>query len=176
MLMIGIVILLLNPSVFQRIFASNHSLFELLFFSLDDFLLEALLAAFAFLCQSGIAFPLLGIVVFSKLIGQKLPSFSEGQRICAFLEPERPSLVKDSAHQRPSLVKDSAGSRSVHPRSRIVLRVGSCPSPYSTSSTPDPDDNSRFRRRQPRVMFSEPPRRGVHAAQEGRGIHDTRGL
>ena len=27
-----------------------------------------------------------------------------------FLEPERPSLVKDSAHQRPSLVKDSAGS------------------------------------------------------------------
>jgi hypothetical protein len=28
-----------------------------------------------------------------------------------FLEPERPSLVKDSAHQRPSLVKDSAGSQ-----------------------------------------------------------------
>jgi hypothetical protein len=45
-----------------------------------------------------------------------------------FLEPERPSLVKDSAHQRPSLVKDSAGSRSIHPWSRIVLRVGSSPS------------------------------------------------
>ena len=45
-----------------------------------------------------------------------------------FLEPERPSLVKDNAHQRPSLVKDSAGSQSVHPRSRIVLRVGSLPS------------------------------------------------
>ena len=50
-----------------------------------------------------------------------------------FLEPERPSLVKDSAHQRPSLVKDSAGSQSVHPWSRIVLRVGSLTSLPATA-------------------------------------------
>ena len=60
---------------------------------------------------------------------------SAGQCV-VFLEPERPSLVKDSAHQRPSLVKDSAGSESVHPQSKIVLRVGSLPSravPYPTN-------------------------------------------
>ena len=56
---------------------------------------------------------------------------SAGQCV-VFLEPERPSLVKDSAHQCPSLVKDSAGSWSVHPWSRIVLRVGSLPSRADT--------------------------------------------
>ena len=37
-----------------------------------------------------------------------------------FLEPERPSLVKDSAHQRPSLVKDRAGSQASILPSRVV--------------------------------------------------------
>ena len=80
-LMSGIVILLLNPSIFQRIFESNHSLFELLFCYLDDFLLDVLVAVFAFLFQAGIAFRFLGILVIYISFTKPQPSKAKNAQL-----------------------------------------------------------------------------------------------